>query len=109
MKSQSMLTLFLVCLPLLAQAQSVQAPTGAPITQSPSLTQHQRFDQVRQACTDAAKAQGLKDYEFDRSVRSCFLKNSYVIERERKCQQEGIERGLVGRDFRPFIRRCMTE
>jgi hypothetical protein len=61
---------------------SESAPGKSAATPSPPLTQQQRFDHVRQACADAAKAQGLKDYEFDRSVRSCFLKNPYVIARE---------------------------
>jgi hypothetical protein len=100
-----------------AQAQPASpTPSGMPPSElapekgaAPPLTQQQRFDQVRQACTDAAKAHGLKDYEFDRSVRSCFLRSPYVIAREMECQQEGIKRGLAGRDFRPFIRRCMSD
>ena len=104
--------------PLQAQPGS-PTPSGTPPTQSArgestlaaptTMPQKQQFDQVRQACADAANAQDLKDYEFDRSVRTCFLKNPYVIARERECQQEGTKRGLTGRDLRPFIRRCMTD
>jgi hypothetical protein len=85
-------------------ASRQSAPVGPPTS-----SQQQRFDEVRRACTDAADAQGLKDYQFDRSVRTCFQRNPYVIERERECRQEGAARGLIARDLRSFMRRCMTD
>jgi hypothetical protein len=108
LKLQLMLTFFLVSSPpLLAQAQSVQVPSGR--NQSPPLAWQQRFDQVRERCANAAKARGLNGYDFDRSIRSCFIQDPDVVARQRECQKEALARGLAGRDFRPFIRRCMTD
>jgi hypothetical protein len=87
---------------------SAPGTSVAPESSGP-VSRQERFNQVHQACTDAAKAKGLTGYDFDRSVRVCFLTSPEVAARERECRQESGARGMVGRDVLPFIRRCMTD
>jgi hypothetical protein len=94
-----------VALIAVAQAQPTQVPSGTAPPGTRSISEALR--KARQACVDAATAQGLQGYDLDRSVRTCLAKDLVTYERE--CQRQANERGLVGTEIRSFIRRCMTD